>query len=46
MMSKKEQEVFEEILQIVARGNTAEVKKRKDDLIVLEVKRTIKKIIV
>ena len=30
------------ILQILSRGNSAEVKQRKDDIIILEVKRTIK----
>ena len=32
------------ILDIIARGNTAEVKKRKNDIVVLEVERKIKKL--
>ena len=30
------------IMQILERGNTAEIKKRKDEIIILEVKKTIK----
>ena len=34
--------MIEIILQILSRGNSAEVKQRKDDIIILEVKKTIK----
>lgn len=34
--------ILAEIMKILERGNTAEVKKTRDGIIVLEVKRTIK----
>lgn len=37
-----EDKIVSVIAEILKRGNTAEVKKRKDDIIVLEVERKIK----
>ena len=42
MKDNEADEIIEMIMQILNCGNTAEVKRRKDDIIVLEVKRTIK----
>ena len=42
MKRSETDKMIEMIMQILSRGNTAEVKQRKDDIIILEVKRTIK----
>ena len=42
MKRSETDKIIEMIMQILSRGNTAEVKQRKDDIIILEVKRTIK----
>ena len=42
MKHSETDKIIEMIMQILSRGNTAEVKRRKDDIIILEVKRTIK----
>ena len=42
MKRSETDKIIEMIMQILSRGNTAEVKQRKDDIIILEVKKTIK----
>lgn len=42
MKRSETDKMIEIILQILSRGNSAEVKQRKDDIIILEVKKTIK----
>lgn len=42
MKDNETDKIIEMIMQILGRGNTAEVKQRKDEIIILEVKRTIK----
>ena len=38
----KSEQLPDAILRILGRGNTAEIKKRKGEIIIMEVKRTIK----
>ena len=42
MKRSETDKMIEIILQILSRGNSVEIKQRKDDIIILEVKRTIK----
>ena len=42
MKRSETDKMIEMIMQILSRGNSVEIKQRKDDIIILEVKRTIK----
>ena len=42
MKRSETDKMIEMIMQILGRGNSVEIKQRKDDIIILEVKRTIK----
>ena len=42
MKRSETDKMIEMIMQILSRGNSVEIKQRKDDIIILEVKKTIK----